>query len=77
MNVEDFTHNERDLTDDIEPNAGGGIKVDAEFIGVIDVISADGPGIEVDTAEVHRPDQVRRFVAHREIGGAPAGSFAT
>ena len=35
------------------------VEVDAQLVGVVEVAAADRPRVEVDVAEVRRPDQVR------------------
>ena len=53
--------------------AGVGVQVDAELIGVVDVGGADGPGVEVDAAEVGDPGEVCGVIDDHEVGGAAAG----
>ena len=46
------------------------IEVDPQLVGVIDVRAPDRPGVQVETAEVGRVDEVRH-VHRAELAGAP------
>ena len=54
-----------------EGHAGLRIEVDAQLIGMIEVPAADRPRIEVDAAEVHRPDEMGE-VGRAQLLGRPA-----
>jgi hypothetical protein len=56
---------------DIGPvNAGAGVEVDAELVGVIEVGGADWVGVEFDAAEVDDPCQAGFFVYDEFLRGA-------
>ena len=48
------------------------VEVDAQLVGVVDVVGAHGPGVEVDAAEVDGPDDVGRLVAGTSSSAAAA-----
>ncbi len=55
--LEHLPGDERDL-DDLAPiHAGHRVQVDAQFVGVVEVVGAHRVGVEVDTTQVDRPDQ--------------------
>ena len=55
---------------DLRPlDAGDRVEVDAQLVGMVEVVGADGVGVEVDAAEVDDPDQGRRVVDDDLVGG--------
>ena len=57
---------------------GAGIEVDAQLVGMIEVVGAHGVRVQVDAAEVHDPEELRR-VAHDDLvrGAARRGSASS
>ena len=56
-----------------ERHLGPGVEVDAQLVGVVEVVAADRPGVPVDHPEVHAPDEVGGVVGHQLARGAAAG----
>jgi hypothetical protein len=56
---EHFVYATGDLADIVEGDAGHGVEVNAKFVGAIEVGVAHRPGVEIDTAQVYRPNNVR------------------
>ena len=51
---------------------GRRVEVDAQLVGMVEVGAPRRPRVEVDHAEVHRPDQVRGVVGDELLGAAAA-----
>ena len=49
---------------------GTGIEVDAQLVGVVEVVGAHGMRVEVDAAEVDDPGELRRVVDDDLVGRA-------
>ena len=64
-------HDERHLSHLFEADLGRRIEVDAQLVGVVEVRTPRRPRVEVDDAEVDRPDDMRG-VARDELGRAAA-----
>ena len=61
--VEQRAHLTPCFTDVVEGHAGLRVEVDAQLVGVLGIGGDVGPDVEAETAEVHRPHDVR------EVGG--------
>ena len=61
----------RHLADVSPPDAGTGIKIDAQLVRMLEVVSADGVRVEVNAAQVHNPGQRGRVADDHLVGGAP------
>ena len=48
------------------------IEVDAQLVGVVDVVAADRPRVQVEAPEVHRPHEVGDVDRAQLVGGAAA-----
>ena len=72
MLIEHLANAQRHVAHLGEGHAVGGIQVDAQLVGVIDVGRAHGPRVEVDAAGVDHPREVRVLVADAEVSGAAA-----
>jgi hypothetical protein len=57
--VEDLVHTTSDPTDVVESHPWHRVKVDTKFVGTIEIGIAHWPRVEIDTTEVHRPNDVR------------------
>ena len=56
---------------DVGPlDAGAGVEVDAELVGVVEVGGADRVGVKLDAAEVDDPGEAGGFVDYQLFGGA-------
>ena len=71
---EDVADDHRDAAHVVPSDAGRRIEVDAQLVGVVEVLAPGGPRVEVDDAEVDRPDEVRGVVGDELLGGAPEGN---
>jgi hypothetical protein len=71
--VEHLAHAERDGADLRERDVGTRVEVDAQLVGVIEVVATDGPRVPVDHPEVDAPHEVRGVVGHELARVAPAG----
>src|SRR5262249_35590622 len=56
-------HAERRLAHLVEAGAGNGVEIEVQIIGAVYVVAAGVPGIEIDAAEIHYPEQ-RSQVLH-------------
>ena len=54
-------------------DAGAGVEVDAELVGVVEIAGADGVGVKLDAAEVHDPGEAGGVVDDDLFGGAAGG----
>ena len=71
MRVEHLVHDARDVAHHVERQAGLGVEVDAELVGMVDVGAPHRPRVEVEAAEVDRPHEVGD-VDRAELVGGPA-----
>jgi hypothetical protein len=63
--VEDLADH-RGHVEDLRPfDAGHRVEVDPQFVGMVEVAGPHGMRIEVDAAQVHRPDEAGGVVDHR------------
>ena len=59
---------------DVGPfDAGAGIEVDAELVGVVEIVAADRVRVEFDAAEVDDPGEAGGVVDDDLFGGAAGG----
>ena len=70
--LQHLAHHQGDPADVGERHLGLGVEVDAQLVGMIGVAAAHRPGVDVDAAEVHRPEQGRRQVDDQQAGAASA-----
>jgi hypothetical protein len=70
---EERFHFEGDGADVGPLDAGAGVEIDAEFVGVIEVGGADGVRVELDAAEVDDPGEAGGVVDDDLFGGAAGG----
>src|SRR5215207_5764884 len=68
---EHLAHDHRGAAHGIPPDAGRRVEVDAQLVGMVQIASPRGPRVEVDDAEVDRPDQVCGIVGHQLLRSAP------
>ena len=71
--AEDGLDLESDGTDVGQGDAGVGVEVDAELVGVVEVGGEDGVGVELDAAEVDGPGEAGGVVDDDLFGGAAGG----
>jgi hypothetical protein len=71
--VEHVARAERDVAHLGEGDAGAGVEVDAQLVGMVEVGAPHGPGVPVDDAEVDAPDEVGAVVGDELARVAPAG----
>ncbi len=64
---------EGDAADVVPLDAGAGVEIDAEFVGVVEVGGADGVRVELDAAEVDDPSETGGVVEDDLFGGAAGG----
>jgi hypothetical protein len=72
---EGVPHDEGHAPDVVPGNAGDGVEVDAQLVGMIEVVGQDRVRIEVETAEVRDPGEAGRVV-NDDLVGRPAGGEA-
>src|SRR6185312_6872127 len=53
------------------PDAGVGVEVDAQLVGVVEVGRVNGVRVQLETAEVDHPGQLRRVTQDDLVGRAP------
>ena len=51
-------------------HAGSGVQVDAQFVGVIEIILAHRMGVQIDVAQVGDPHQLRALADYQFVRGA-------
>jgi hypothetical protein len=49
------------------------VQVHAQLVGAIDGLGANGPRVQVETAQVSHPHDVGGVAWHQQVGGAPGG----
>src|SRR5262245_8068269 len=70
MLLEDLAHDERHTPHVVPGDTGTGIEIDADLVGVLEGVSRPGMRVQVDTSEIHDPQELGR-VAHHDL---PRGS---
>ena len=73
MLVEHLADLQSHLAHEREGHVLGGVEVDAQLVGMVEVAAAHGPGVPVDDTQVHGPDQVRGVVGHELARVTAAG----
>ena len=68
---EDLARDERHAPNVVPLHSGAGIEVDAQLIGVIEIVGANGMRIQIDAAEVHDPEELGG-VAHHDLLRRPS-----
>ena len=66
-----FVGHQRHTADVVPRHAWHGIQVDAQLVGVVQVIGARRMGVEVDAAQVDDPGQLRGIPQDDLVGCAP------
>ncbi len=64
--IENVAHGEGHDADVLEGDAGRRVEIDAKLVGVVEVVRAHRVRVQVDAAEVHDPEELRR-VAHDDL----------
>jgi hypothetical protein len=70
MLLQHVAHDHRDLAHISPTDSRRGVEVDPQLIGMVEVISARRPRVEVDDAEVVGPGEVGGVVGAQLLGGA-------
>ena len=70
--LEGLLADHRDVADLGPLDAGDGIQVHPQLVGMVQVVGADRVRVEVDAAEVVDPGQPRRVLDHDLVGGPAA-----
>ena len=75
--VEHVSHDERDVAHVFPGRARAGVEVDAQLVGMIEVVGTHGVRVQVDAAEVDDPEELRG-VAYDDLDAPfdPTGSAA-
>ena len=68
MIFEHLACDERDVEDLSPADPGHRVQVDAQLVGMVEVVGAHRMRVEVHAAQVHRPDQPGGVVQHRLLG---------
>ena len=69
--VEHVAHDQRHAPHVVPATPGPGIEIDAQLVGMLEVVGAHRVRVQVDAAEVHDPQELRR-VAHDDLARGPA-----
>ena len=70
---EDVAHAHRHLAHVGERGFGRRIEVDPQLVGMVDVVGAYRPGVEVEASEVDHPGEIGSSLADDEVRAAAAG----
>jgi len=73
--IEHLADDHRHLPDIGEAGGRRRVEVDPELVRAVDILGADGPGIEIDAAQVHHPGKVVEAVADDKVGTTAAGKL--
>ena len=65
---EHLARDQRDVEDLAPVDPGHRVEVDAQFVGVVEIVGPHRVRVEIDAAEVDRPDQPRRVVQNGFLG---------
>ena len=71
--VEHLAHGERHLATSAERDARPGVEVDAQLVGMVEVLAPHRPGVPVDHAQVDPPHEMRGVVGHELARVTAAG----
>ena len=71
--LEQRLHLQRDAAHVVPRDAGTGIEIDAQLVGVLEVVRAHGMRVKLDAAEVHDPREPRGVVDDDLFRRAPRG----
>ncbi len=74
MVLEHLADDERDLAHLREGDSRRGIEIDAELVGVVEVVGANRVRVQVEAAQVHHPGEAGGVVHHHLVGGAAGGN---
>ena len=72
---EDIVDAAGDLADIVEGHPGHRVEVDTQFVGAIEIGVANRPRVEIDAAQVNRPNNVRHVQGAKLFGGTPRGKM--
>ena len=51
------------------------VEVDAQFVGMIEIVGADGMRVQFQAGQVRHPDERRRIARHHFLGSTPGGEL--
>ena len=64
---------QRDPAHVVQLDARAGIEIDAQLVGVVEVVGAHRVRVQLDAAQVHDPGEAGRVVHDQLVGGATRG----
>jgi hypothetical protein len=70
MLLEHVAHDEGHAPHVVPAHARPGVEIDAQLVGMLEVVGAYGMRVQVDAAQVHDPHELRR-VAHDDLSRRP------